>query len=80
MFNRARPDREREGIIGRGIKRRHTDAGTRREKRQEKRISRGKTVSPRSVRAALEDDSSKDTAGPQTYMSEAGFLAHKGLI
>lgn len=70
MFSRTRPDKEIEGIIGRRGKRRHADRGTK-EKRQEKRISRGKTVSPRSMRAArktLQDDSSKGSAGPQVYV------------
>lgn len=42
-----------------------------RRKRQEKRISRGKTVSPRSMRAArktLQEDSSKGSAGPQVHV------------
>lgn len=68
MFSRTRPDKEIEGIIGRRGKRRHADRGTKRKKRQEKRISRGKNVSPRSTRAArktLQDDSSKGSAGPQ---------------
>lgn len=66
MFNRARPDKEIERIIGK--KKEKTDRQREKEKKAGKRISRSKTVSPCSSRAArktLQDDSSKDSAGPQ---------------
>lgn len=81
MFNRARPDKETEGIIGR--EKEKTDRQREEEKKKAgKRISRGKTPPPslREARKTLQDDSSKGSTGPQTQLSEAGFLAHKGLI
>lgn len=74
MFNRARPDKETEGIIGR--EKEKTDRQREKEKKAGKRISRGKTVSPRSSRATretLQDDSSKTAPGPRCNWANPDF-------
>lgn len=61
MFNRARPDKEIEGIIGRN-KREDRQAEGKKKKRQERGLAEAKQLPPRSSRAAwktLQDDSSK---------------------
>lgn len=84
MFNRARPDKEIEGIIGRN-KREDRQAEGKKKKRQERGLAEAKQLPPppaarEQLGKPFKTTVQKGSAGSQMQLSEPRFLAHKGLI